>query len=215
MDTGSGHDIVTEAELSRADLSKAFDSVNGMSFTTANGLVDAGRQVPMQIPNLTESAEPFVMPESPPLLSVGRRCMLDGYTFIWKAGKEPLLVRPDGQVVELVVDGFIPYINADANVRLPRKEDTVVFPVNPILPVVEDMPAPVADPIRTDGDSAAAADAIRTDRDSAGEAELLVEAASPPVDPPHPPPVDEHPAEDVRDDGSLNEEPAPAHRFIK
>lgn len=82
MDTGSGHDIVTESKLSRAEMSRAFDTESGISFSTANGTVDAARQVYMQIPNMTEDANPFVMPESPPLLSVGRRCMLDGYSFI-------------------------------------------------------------------------------------------------------------------------------------
>ena len=127
MDTGSGHDIVAESELSRAELSKAFDLGNGMSFTTANGLVDAAQQVKMQIPHMPEETNPFVMPESPALLSVGRRCMLEGYSFIWKAGEAPFLVRPDGMIVDLQVEGLIPYISKSCSTRLPRNKDNLIF----------------------------------------------------------------------------------------
>jgi len=142
MDTGSGHDIVTENELSRAELSNAFDRGNGMSFTTANGQVDAALQVKMQIPHMKGHTEPYVMPESPALLSVGRRCMLEGYSFIWKSGKSPLLVRPDGLVIDLTVQGLIPYISSDCRVRLPRQGDSATF-INHVLVPNEATPAEV------------------------------------------------------------------------
>ena len=160
----------------------------------ANGTVDAARQVKMQNPHMMKDTNPFVMPDSPALLSVGKRCMLEGYSFIWKAGKTPLLVRPDGLVVDLAVDRFIPYIDNDCSIRLPQRSDSATFIIRPVVPVVESE-APTV-PF------------------GAGEGvhEAIVEV--PPAVPLPPPPAEEHPDQDVRsEDGSQEEEAyIPAHR---
>ena len=41
-------------------------------------------------------AEPLLRESTPPVLSVGRRCMHHGYGFYWPPGKSPYLVTPKG-----------------------------------------------------------------------------------------------------------------------
>jgi hypothetical protein len=51
----------------------------------------------------------YVLPNSPPLMSLGRRCMRDGFSFVWIAGQKPYVVRPGGKVIRLEVINDIPY----------------------------------------------------------------------------------------------------------
>ncbi len=55
-----------------------------MLLATANDLVSGDMVVPQQIGELGEVAEPCVLDGTPDVLSIGRRCVEDGYTFVWK-----------------------------------------------------------------------------------------------------------------------------------
>eukprot|EP00959_Pyramimonas_sp_CCMP1952_P023089 485603-Pyramimonas_sp.AAC.1 len=50
------------------------------------------------------------MPETPCVISVGERCMDHGFSFFWPAGQRPCLLMPNGQRVDLAVEGKIPYL---------------------------------------------------------------------------------------------------------
>ena len=52
--------------------------------------------------------------------------MNNGYSFIWKAGETPILIRPDGVGVELEVRGYIPYITASSVVRSLETNDVSI-----------------------------------------------------------------------------------------
>ena len=51
------------------------------------------------------------MRSSPPVISVGMRCVDDGYDFIWRGskGEPPYMVKPNGERIELVVRDYVPY----------------------------------------------------------------------------------------------------------
>src|SRR5665648_8699 len=51
---------------------------------TGNDLVSGDKIAPQQIGELGEVAEPYVLDSAPDVLSVGRRCVEDGYTLVWK-----------------------------------------------------------------------------------------------------------------------------------
>eukprot|EP00959_Pyramimonas_sp_CCMP1952_P385124 8071443-Pyramimonas_sp.AAC.1 len=57
------------------------------------------------------------MPETPSVISVGERCMDNGYSFYWKSRKMPYLSLPNDMRVDLTVDDNIPYLNV-GGVRL-------------------------------------------------------------------------------------------------
>ena len=65
----------------------------------------------MTIPSLMEPCTPYILEQSPAVLSVGLKCMEQGYDFLWFANQKPLLVRPGGKVIELRIDGHVPMLD--------------------------------------------------------------------------------------------------------
>ena len=50
---------------------------------TANNSVNGDKVVQQQIGKLGEAAEPYVLDSTPDVLSIGRRCVEEGYSFEW------------------------------------------------------------------------------------------------------------------------------------
>eukprot|EP00972_Heterocapsa_arctica_P046207 6816637-Heterocapsa_arctica.AAC.1 len=67
-----------------------------MPFQTANGLTVSTHSAPMRIEDLGEEISPFVLQETPAVLSVGDRTMNKGYAFVWPAYSNPYFVTPNG-----------------------------------------------------------------------------------------------------------------------
>ena len=96
MDTGAGMDIVGNKDVpNKKSLIKP--DVNVM-FNTANGLIEGGSMCPGIVKPLGEGIAPFVLPNSPALLTVGRRCLEKGYGFYWFPYKRPFLVTPKARL---------------------------------------------------------------------------------------------------------------------
>ena len=96
-----------------------------MKFDTANGPVNANEVVSLSVDALGEEIHPYILPSTPALLSIGRRCMREGYDFIWKRGEEPYFITPNGHVVVLEVIGDIPYIVPGSAKHDPRDPSEV------------------------------------------------------------------------------------------
>ena len=77
MDTGSGVDICSFADVPNKSQGLQKSNVE-ITFNTANGPVDAGPLFPGILEPFTEAIAPFVLPQTPALLSVGKRCMEKG-----------------------------------------------------------------------------------------------------------------------------------------
>eukprot|EP00972_Heterocapsa_arctica_P083954 12368317-Heterocapsa_arctica.AAC.1 len=72
-----------------------------MPFQTANGCTFSTHSAPMRIQELDEEIFPYVLKDTPAVLSVGDRTMNKGYTFVWLAYSNPYFVTPNGYKVEL------------------------------------------------------------------------------------------------------------------
>ncbi len=83
---------------------------DGLSFTAANWKTEAAEVPDIEVQEFDEVVSPYVLEATPPVLSVGARCMLHGFTFIWLAGECPYFVRPDGYWIHLRVIGNVPYL---------------------------------------------------------------------------------------------------------
>ena len=90
-----------------------------LQLQTANGTISFKRQIDLTLPGLSLPVEALLLPQSPPVLSLGRRRMEQGFSFRWDAGQEPQFLSPDGTLAPLVVKGYIPYIVTDATACLP------------------------------------------------------------------------------------------------
>ena len=122
QDTGCGHDLISRADA-KASKAKVLDAENPITFSTANGEAPAGLVAAMSVAEfLDEEVNPYVLDDTPAVLSVGLRCMQKGYSFIWPAGEKPYYVLPDGQVVELEVIDDIPYLRPGCAESQPRAQ---------------------------------------------------------------------------------------------
>jgi hypothetical protein len=87
-----------------------------MIFNTVNGQIWAALECPMCIPPLKTQVSPYVLRSTPDLLSLGKRCVVDGYTFLWKGhSTRPIWTLPDGSIITLRSEGYIPIM--DSNMR--------------------------------------------------------------------------------------------------
>ena len=93
---------------------------------TANGITSVDREVPLYLPELNEECVPFVMKDTPDVLTMGRRCMNEGYSFVWKANSDkPYFRKPDGTRVVMKVENYVPYLvtNLEESAAAPVSSD--------------------------------------------------------------------------------------------
>ena len=81
---------------------------------TANGPIKANRKVHIGHPKLPMDIDPLLLDNSPPVMSVGKFCMEEGYGFYWLPGEPPFLLSPTGEKLVFEVQNNVPYLNLDA-----------------------------------------------------------------------------------------------------
>ncbi len=83
-DTGAGIDIVSAQGVSNMKhlITK---TATPLPLCTANGESLADKEILLKLTAFKEIVKPFVLDGSPPVLSVGWRCMELGYDFWWPA----------------------------------------------------------------------------------------------------------------------------------
>ena len=91
VDIGCGHDLISKtvaAQRSRY-IRKGGAPIR---FSTANGTTNLTTTIlPLSFKELGEVIEPYILDSTPPVITVGRRCMHSEYTFIWPSGTPPIL----------------------------------------------------------------------------------------------------------------------------
>ena len=80
-----------------------------LALRTANGTISADREIDVSLATKGRT-KALVMKDSPSLLSLGRRCMDEGYAFTWPASGDPVLVAPDGTRHVLRVVNYVPVL---------------------------------------------------------------------------------------------------------
>ena len=108
-DTGSAQDL-----MNRCDLPDSFQfySNRPISIITANGESSSYLQGKVFNPTLGSNFKPYLLESTPPVISVGMRCMDEGFDFIWRAGCNPYFKKPDGERIVLSVKDYVPYVPA-------------------------------------------------------------------------------------------------------
>ena len=119
VDTGCGHDLVsaTNAKLSKG---KKRTLENQVTFQTANGDAPSTHSSQIFIEELSEMIEPFILKDTPSVISVGGRTMNKGCSFLWIAGRNPYWITPEAKVITLEVIGDIPYLRRNSEFCKPR-----------------------------------------------------------------------------------------------
>ena len=95
------------------------DTTQTIQFVSSllTGKVHLMKQGKVKVPELNATVTPYLVQSSPPVLSVGLRCVEDGFDFVWRGSKneKPKLVSPDGKVIELEVRDYVPYLCSKSN----------------------------------------------------------------------------------------------------
>ena len=112
VDTGSEQDLISESMLNTAKATNRRTSDAPISLTTANGSTRADEVADVRVDAMHKPFTPYILEETPAVLSVGVRCMEQGYSFVWPADGKPYFICPDLGVIELSVDGTVPVIDS-------------------------------------------------------------------------------------------------------
>ncbi len=125
IDSGCAMDLVSERELTQEEMALS-KRVKSIKFNTANGGTCSDREIRFNIEPLLECVYLRILRSTPGVLSMGMRCMGQGYSFHWPAGRNPIFIRPDKEVVQLQVLGDIPYLtNARSTAEEYRDHDDI------------------------------------------------------------------------------------------
>ena len=96
LDTGRGVDLVSKKDVSHAG--KHIEAAARAAIVaTATVSTKAAKVCRASMPALSEEIVPYVLDDTPPVLSVGLRCKHYGYEFHWFPHRPPFMVTPDGK----------------------------------------------------------------------------------------------------------------------
>ncbi|CAE7392928.1 unnamed protein product [Symbiodinium natans] len=133
-DTGSEEDLISEADramyFGEEPIGNATRQVN---LITANGNVKGDKSVRIDFPEFGKELEFYVLASTPPVCSVGRRCMEDGYEFHWYPKKPPYFVAPNGQRLRCRMRGMVPVLGGGAMAAPSTNEEASGSLGRPIL----------------------------------------------------------------------------------
>ena len=102
MDTGCPYDLTSRKTFYSADLKTNEPAVVTIFLNTANGLTSCDQVIPHQIGPLGVVATPYVMGDSPDVLTIGYRCVELGYDFHWKPySLQHVITTPEGKEIDL------------------------------------------------------------------------------------------------------------------
>ena len=106
-DTGSAQDLVCSKMIPN-DL--IYHSNEPLELITANGSQSADQQASIHIVCINKEVHPYVLPDTPAVISVGMRCIQDGWDFVWRKFSRPYFRKKDGSKIKLEVKDYVPYL---------------------------------------------------------------------------------------------------------
>ena len=113
MDTGCGRDLISAKGAKGLPKS----NTKGLTFCAANGKTTTTECVQRACEQLEGgSVSPYVLQRTPHVISVGKRVMEEGCSFIWCSNSTPLLITKTGTQIPFMTVGNVPYLrvgNAD------------------------------------------------------------------------------------------------------
>eukprot|EP00972_Heterocapsa_arctica_P009354 1377410-Heterocapsa_arctica.AAC.1 len=79
-------------------------------FDTANGLVLSNKEVTYWSEALKEQVTTHLLDEAGSVISIGKRCIHQGWSFHWPEGENPYFLKPDGTIILFDVGSDVPYL---------------------------------------------------------------------------------------------------------
>eukprot|EP00971_Amphidinium_carterae_P223359 4431878-Amphidinium_carterae.1 len=82
--------------------------------------MEASKRATEKVNTLRSTITPLLLDSTLDVLSVGRRCMTEGYSFHWESGKNPYFIDKKRRI-SMTVDRYIPYLNDTPEIATPAE----------------------------------------------------------------------------------------------
>ena len=181
-DTGAAQDLLSRTD---AQMGCIYESSQPLKFSTANGNIFGTEQAIVKIKQTDSVVRPYALDKTPSVLSVGMRCLKDGYDFVWRAHSRPYFRLPDGSRIKLEVKDNVPFIPSETQNAVPALSQSIptTLPSAPIeiedeVLVIDEEPEAVEEVFVTnedDGDELGNDDFLLEDATSQPEGEVIEE----------------------------------------
>ena len=109
LDSGSGHDLISARKAERMNLKKRI--CDPIMFHTAKGSTATQTEAEIDLGTFDMTSQAYVLDDTPSVMSLGKRCMEEGYSFVWPSGKMPFMITKNGERIDLTIHDNIPYID--------------------------------------------------------------------------------------------------------
>ena len=109
LDSGSGHDLISARKAERMNLKQR--TCDPIMFHTANGSTATQTEAEIDLGTFDMTSHAYVLDDTPSVMSLGKRCMEEEYSFVWPSGKMPFMITKDGERIDLTIHDNIPYVD--------------------------------------------------------------------------------------------------------
>ena len=109
LDSGSGHDLISARKAERMNLKQR--TCDPIMFHTANGSTATQTEAEIDLGTFDMTSQAYVLDDTPFVMSLGKRCMGEGYSFVWPSGKMPFMITKNGERIDLTIHDNIPYVD--------------------------------------------------------------------------------------------------------
>ena len=109
MHIGCGHDLISDKKASELGHPRV-EAKDGIQFVTANGITKTHEAMRFTPKEFNVEVGAHILRHTPSVLSVGKKYMEQGFSFLWPREKTPYTTDPHGKVLPLSVRDNIPYI---------------------------------------------------------------------------------------------------------
>ena len=109
LDSGSGHDLISARKAERMNLRKR--TCEPIMFHTANGSTATQTEAEIDLGTFDMTSQAYVLDDTPSVMSLGKRCMEEGCSFVWPSGKMPFMITKNGERIDLTIHDNIPYFD--------------------------------------------------------------------------------------------------------
>jgi hypothetical protein len=108
-DTGSEEDLISLDVCNMFFPKVRTKSANQpINLCTANGPAKADKVANLNIPELDAKSQFYTLDDTPTVLSVGKKCLEEGFAFHWPPGEAPYFIKPDGSRLDCRLRGRVP-----------------------------------------------------------------------------------------------------------
>ena len=119
MGTGCGHGLISKNRDKKLGLDVE-KNIHPMLFFTAIGVTNLNDVAKIHFDEIESTYILDVLDELPSILSVGKKCMEEGYSFVWSANGVPYMTSPNNKKILFECEGNIPHIVKDNDFCSPK-----------------------------------------------------------------------------------------------